>query len=68
MQEMQPVPSGAPSDAVSEAFHVLAQTYEALLATLTDKASIFQQFFFVGPTTAALRAFGSVIDVGVALP
>ncbi|CAN9478084.1 unnamed protein product [Alternaria alternata] len=63
MQGMPPVPAGADSDAIFDAFREFVRVHQALLNILIGKAGLFQTVPFIGqPLAAVLRQIENVVD------
>jgi len=63
MQGMPPVPAGADSDAIFDAFREFVRVHQVLLNILIGKAGLFQTVPFIGqPVAAVLRQVESVVD------
>jgi hypothetical protein len=64
MQSMAPVPAGAESDSVFNAFREFVRVHQALLNILIGKAGLFNTVPLVGqPVAAVLRQVENVVDV-----
>jgi hypothetical protein len=64
MQNMPPVPAGAESDAIFNAFREFVRVHQALLNILIGKAGLFQTVPIIGgPVAAVLRQLENVVDV-----
>ncbi|KAK2013297.1 hypothetical protein LZ32DRAFT_676385 [Colletotrichum eremochloae] len=63
MQGMAPVPAGAKSDAIFDAFRVFVHVHQQLLNILIGKAGLLQNVPVIGPPVASvLRQVESVVD------
>ncbi|KAH9866332.1 hypothetical protein J1614_008899 [Plenodomus biglobosus] len=63
MQGMPPVPAGAQSDAIFDAFREFVRVHQVLLNILIGKAGLFNTVPFIGqPVAAVLRQVESVVD------
>lgn len=63
MQGMPPVPAGADSDAIFDAFREFVRVHQALLNILIGKAGLFNTVPFIGqPLAAVLRQIENVVD------
>ncbi|KAL2061496.1 hypothetical protein VTL71DRAFT_6873 [Oculimacula yallundae] len=63
MQGMRPVPAGAPSDAIFNAFREFVRVHQVLLNILIGKAGLFQTVPLIGiPVAAVLREIEKVVD------
>ncbi|KAK7445304.1 UVI-1h [Colletotrichum acutatum] len=69
MKGMPPVPAGAQSDAIFEAFREFVRIHQMLLNVLIGKAGLFSTVPFIGaPIAAVLRQVEDVVDVSLTLP
>lgn len=69
MKGMPPVPAGAQSDAIFEAFREFVRIHQMLLNVLIGKAGLFSTLPLIGaPIAAVLRQVESVVDVSLTLP
>jgi len=63
MQGMAPVPAGADSDAIFNAFREFVRVHQVLLNILIGKAGLFQTVPLIGqPVAAVLRQIENVVD------
>ncbi|KAJ3942452.1 uncharacterized protein N0V96_007952 [Colletotrichum fioriniae] len=63
MKGMPPVPAGAQSDAIFEAFREFVRIHQMLLNVLIGKAGLFSTLPLIGaPIAAVLRQVESVVD------
>ncbi|EHK97582.1 UVI-1h [Glarea lozoyensis ATCC 20868] len=63
MKGMAPVPAGAESDAIFNAFREFVRVHQVLLNILIGKAGLFQTVPFIGqPIAAVLRQIEGVVD------
>jgi hypothetical protein len=63
MQGMAPVPAGAPSDAIFDAFREFVRVHQALLNILIGKAGLFSTVPIIGqPIASVLRQIEGVVD------
>jgi len=63
MQGMPPVPAGADSDAIYDAFREFVRVHQVLLNILIGKAGLFNTVPFIGqPLAAILRQIENVVD------
>ncbi|EXF80122.1 UVI-1h [Colletotrichum fioriniae PJ7] len=63
MKGMPPVPAGAQSDAIFEAFREFVRIHQMLLNVLIGKAGLFSTVPFIGaPIAAVLRQVEDVVD------
>lgn len=69
MKGMEPVPAGAPADAIFDAFREFVSVHQALLNILIGKAGLFNTVPFIGqPVAAVLRQIEGVVDVSLGPP
>ena len=63
MQGMAPVPAGAPSDAIFDAFREFVRVHQVLLNILIGKAGLFTVVPIIGqPVAAVLRQVEAIVD------
>jgi len=68
MNGMAPVPAGAQSDAIFDAFREFVRVHQVLLNILIGKAGLFSTVPFIGqPIAAVLRQIENVVDVRLSL-
>lgn len=66
MQGSSPVPAGAPSDAIFNAFREFVRVHQVLLNILIGKAGLFNTVPLIGqPVASVLRQLESIVDVGL---
>jgi hypothetical protein len=69
MQGMAPVPAGAPSDAIFDAFREFVRVHQVLLNILIGKAGLFTVVPIIGqPVAAVLRQVEAIVDVRSLFP
>jgi hypothetical protein len=66
MQGMAPVPAGAQSDSIYDAYREFVRVHQTLLNILIDKAGLFETVPFIGqPVATVLRQVDGVVDVSL---